>query len=148
MSCDGCVALPDGIMGLSAVCDCGISWSYSPTMFVFGHWFVIYYIVPFLVYNQFSEEESNDCFAQIMSCCHAAVRVQYLCLVVPRIGLYLWLRNFLATLTFFIITFVDSWQFLCTSLIFYFDNFAVWVWPHSSVWPICFILRQMLKKII
>ena len=29
MSCDGCVALLRGAMGLSAVCDCGISWSYS-----------------------------------------------------------------------------------------------------------------------
>ena len=25
VSCDGCVALPCGTMGLSAVCDCGIS---------------------------------------------------------------------------------------------------------------------------
>ena len=25
VSCDGCVALPRGAMGLSAVCDCGIS---------------------------------------------------------------------------------------------------------------------------
>ena len=25
VSCDGCVALPHGAMGLSAVCDCGIS---------------------------------------------------------------------------------------------------------------------------
>ena len=32
MSCDGCVALPRGAMGLSAVCDCGISWSYSLTI--------------------------------------------------------------------------------------------------------------------
>ena len=29
MSRDGCVALPRGAIGLSAVCDCGISWSYS-----------------------------------------------------------------------------------------------------------------------
>ena len=29
MSRDCCVALPRGVMGLSAVCDCGISWSYS-----------------------------------------------------------------------------------------------------------------------
>ena len=28
MSRDCCVALPCGAMGLSAVCDCGISWSY------------------------------------------------------------------------------------------------------------------------
>ena len=34
MSCDGCVALPRGAMGLSAVCDCGISWSYPLTIFV------------------------------------------------------------------------------------------------------------------
>ena len=33
MSRDGCVALPRGAMGLSAVCDCGISWSYSLTIF-------------------------------------------------------------------------------------------------------------------
>ena len=29
MSLDGCVAFTCGAMGLSAVCDCGISWSYS-----------------------------------------------------------------------------------------------------------------------
>ena len=29
MSCDCCLALPGGVMGLSAVCDCGISLSYS-----------------------------------------------------------------------------------------------------------------------
>ena len=29
MSCDRCVALPHGAMGLSAVCDCDISQSYS-----------------------------------------------------------------------------------------------------------------------
>ena len=29
VSRDCCVALPRGAMGLSAVCDCGISWSYS-----------------------------------------------------------------------------------------------------------------------
>ena len=33
MSRDGWVALPPGAMGLSAVCDCGISWSYSLTVF-------------------------------------------------------------------------------------------------------------------
>ena len=33
MSRDGWVALPRGAMGLSAVCDCGISWSYSLTFF-------------------------------------------------------------------------------------------------------------------
>ena len=33
MSHDGWVALPRGAMGLSAVCDCGISWSYSLTIF-------------------------------------------------------------------------------------------------------------------
>ena len=27
-----CVGLPRGAMGLSAVCDCGISWSYSLTI--------------------------------------------------------------------------------------------------------------------
>ena len=30
---DGCVALPRGAMGVSAVCDCGISWSYSRAFF-------------------------------------------------------------------------------------------------------------------
>ena len=30
---DICVALPRCATGLSAVCDCGISWSYSPTIF-------------------------------------------------------------------------------------------------------------------
>ena len=33
VSRDGWVALPRGDMGLSAVCDCGISWSYSLTIF-------------------------------------------------------------------------------------------------------------------
>ena len=28
------MALPCGVMGLSAVCDCGISWSYTLTIFV------------------------------------------------------------------------------------------------------------------
>ena len=32
MSRDCCVALSRGAMGLSAVCDCGISWSYSLTI--------------------------------------------------------------------------------------------------------------------
>ena len=35
MSCDGWAALPRGAMGLSAVCDCGISWSYSLTIFAY-----------------------------------------------------------------------------------------------------------------
>ena len=34
MSGDSCVAVPCGAMGLSAVCDCGFSWSYSLTIFV------------------------------------------------------------------------------------------------------------------
>ena len=34
MSPDGLVALPCGAMGLSVICDCGISWSYSLTIFV------------------------------------------------------------------------------------------------------------------
>ena len=33
VSRDCCVALPRGVMGLSAVCDCGISRSYSLTIF-------------------------------------------------------------------------------------------------------------------
>ena len=33
MSRDGWAALPSGATGLSAVCDCGISWSYSLTIF-------------------------------------------------------------------------------------------------------------------
>ena len=32
VSLDGCVALPRGAMGLSVVCDCGISCSYSLTI--------------------------------------------------------------------------------------------------------------------
>ena len=36
MSCDCCVALPRGAMELSAVCDCGLSLSYSPTIYVFN----------------------------------------------------------------------------------------------------------------
>ena len=34
MSRDCCVALPRGAMGLSAVCQFGISWSYSLTIFI------------------------------------------------------------------------------------------------------------------
>ena len=33
MSRDCCVALPSGATGLSVICDCGISWSYSLTIF-------------------------------------------------------------------------------------------------------------------
>ena len=33
LSRDGCVALPSGAMGLSAVCYCGISCIYSLTIF-------------------------------------------------------------------------------------------------------------------
>ena len=33
MSCDGWVALPHGATELSTVCDCGISLSYSLTIF-------------------------------------------------------------------------------------------------------------------
>ena len=33
VSRDGRVALPRGAVGLSVVCDCGISWSYSLTIF-------------------------------------------------------------------------------------------------------------------
>ena len=33
MSHDGCLALPGGAIGLSVVCDCGISLSYSLTIF-------------------------------------------------------------------------------------------------------------------
>ena len=32
VSCDCCVALPRDATSLSAVCDCGISWSYSLTI--------------------------------------------------------------------------------------------------------------------
>ena len=35
VSRDCCVAPPSGAMVLSAVCDCGISWAYSLTIFVF-----------------------------------------------------------------------------------------------------------------
>ena len=35
MSCDCSVALPYNIMGLTAVCDCGSSWSYSPFLCIF-----------------------------------------------------------------------------------------------------------------
>ena len=38
MSHDGWVALPCGVMGLSAVCDCGISWSYSLTNTFYTCW--------------------------------------------------------------------------------------------------------------
>ena len=36
VSRDCCVALPRGAMRLPAVCDCGISWSYSLTIFAFS----------------------------------------------------------------------------------------------------------------
>ena len=42
MSLDGCVALPRGAMGLSAVGDCGISWSYSLFLLRF-YYFPIWY---------------------------------------------------------------------------------------------------------
>ena len=38
MSRDCCVALPRVAMGLSAICDCGISWSYSLTIFDRVEW--------------------------------------------------------------------------------------------------------------
>ena len=34
MSRDDCVALPRGAMGVTVVCECGISWSYSLTIFL------------------------------------------------------------------------------------------------------------------
>ena len=34
VSRDGCVTLPKDVTGLSAVCDCGISWLYSLTLFL------------------------------------------------------------------------------------------------------------------
>ena len=37
VSRDCCVALPHDVTGLSAVCDCDISWSYSLTIFVNIH---------------------------------------------------------------------------------------------------------------
>ena len=46
MSRDCCVALPHGAMGLSAVCDCGISLSYSLTFLI--------QLSPFEVRNFFS----------------------------------------------------------------------------------------------
>ena len=42
MSRDGCVALPHGSMGLSAVCYCGISWSYSLAILVQKHEKIFY----------------------------------------------------------------------------------------------------------
>ena len=38
MSRDGWAALPRGATGLSAVCDCGISWSYSLTILEANEW--------------------------------------------------------------------------------------------------------------
>ena len=43
MSRDGWVALSRGAMGLSAVCDCGISWSYSLTIFKTKNLFTFQY---------------------------------------------------------------------------------------------------------
>ena len=37
MSRDCCVALPRGATGLSAVCDCGISWPYLLTIFIWDN---------------------------------------------------------------------------------------------------------------
>ena len=41
MSRDFCVALPRGTVGLSTVCDCGISWSYSLTIFFLSKFEII-----------------------------------------------------------------------------------------------------------
>ena len=38
VSRDCCVALPHGAADLSAVCDCGISWSHSLTIFMENIW--------------------------------------------------------------------------------------------------------------
>ena len=45
MSRDCCVALPRGAMGLSAVCDCGISLSYSLTIFFISWIKILVHIV-------------------------------------------------------------------------------------------------------
>ena len=56
MSRDCCVALPHGAMGLSEVCDCVISWSYSLfLLYLLGvcikHFMLNAYIVSFLVWQ-------------------------------------------------------------------------------------------------
>ena len=40
VSSDCCVALPRGAMGLSAVCDCSISWSGSLTLYMTFCWYL------------------------------------------------------------------------------------------------------------
>ena len=45
MSGDCCLAFPRDAIGLSAVCDCGISWSYSLTIFdITPEWLRVVYI--------------------------------------------------------------------------------------------------------
>ena len=47
MSRDGWAALPHGATGLSAVRDCGISWSYSFTIFVIEiKWYLTFWPLP------------------------------------------------------------------------------------------------------
>ena len=55
MTCDDCVALPRVAIGLSAVCDCGISRSYSLTiinvianLFIMGSYLIINYAENYL----------------------------------------------------------------------------------------------------
>ena len=51
---DGWAALPNGATGLSAVCDCGISWSYSFTISVVTGFSPFLYIVETLDFRQTS----------------------------------------------------------------------------------------------
>ena len=77
MSPDGCVALPHGAMGLSAVFDCGISWSYSLTIYdckkTVGCWkslllhspigksfYIMHFIEQFIVENPYNHLASGN----------------------------------------------------------------------------------------
>ena len=53
VSRDGWAALPHDATGLSAVCDCGISWSYSLTIFVITPTNCLKGILPTLKYFQY-----------------------------------------------------------------------------------------------
>ena len=76
MSRDGWAALPRGAKGLSAVCDCGISWSYSLTNFgcmsglrhfkVFPEWVSLECFMT--VSNQNTEGSSSICILDFPLC--------------------------------------------------------------------------------
>ena len=94
-----CVALPRGAMDLSAVCDCGISWSYSLTIFavapilcwglVLGHCFVLHYFNRVLSSFSIIWLGKRELVALQLLCseCHVADIDLWLFLAVPLVGL-------------------------------------------------------------